>query len=395
MRTLRSQLVLSHILPFLLVLPLITIALLYLVETQVLLANLSQRATELIRATRVEVVLRNSAVATRHGLANVEALVGRAEMEEVQTEQQRNAIRGAVSGILGGASVALATAVPLAGLIGGVATVVGLLAASAPSGSPETTHTDIFGQLMPAYLQFAILPSRDALFEARCPGIGWPAGLVPPGQRLACEAVTDAMVDAAEATRFQGGYIQEVAYASGTAPPVPGSILPPVPRPLLVGMVDAATMLALATQYVELRVEGMPPYGGVFVDGSAVPLAGRWLDASERVWIVQAPRGPHRIRVAPPSGGGPERASALDLQAPTALVFATMPSSAPVSPSAVLAVTPAPAPPAAPVPPAPSRSGGGWVMGLLLTAAVASGGALGWKYRRRLFGPTPRRDGQR
>ena len=51
MRTLRGQLVLSHILPFLLVLPLITIALLYLVETQVLLANLSQRATE--RATLI------------------------------------------------------------------------------------------------------------------------------------------------------------------------------------------------------------------------------------------------------------------------------------------------------------------------------------------------------
>ena len=51
MRTLRSQLILSHILPFLLVLPLITIALLYLVETQVLLANLSQRATE--RATLI------------------------------------------------------------------------------------------------------------------------------------------------------------------------------------------------------------------------------------------------------------------------------------------------------------------------------------------------------
>lgn len=51
MRTLRSQLILSHILPFLLVLPLITIALLYVVETQVLLANLSQRATE--RATLI------------------------------------------------------------------------------------------------------------------------------------------------------------------------------------------------------------------------------------------------------------------------------------------------------------------------------------------------------
>lgn len=46
MRTLRSQLVLSHALPFLLVLPLITVALLVLVETQVLLTGLTQRATE-------------------------------------------------------------------------------------------------------------------------------------------------------------------------------------------------------------------------------------------------------------------------------------------------------------------------------------------------------------
>lgn len=46
MRTLRGQLVLSHILPFLVVLPLITVALLVLIETQVLLSNLAQRATE-------------------------------------------------------------------------------------------------------------------------------------------------------------------------------------------------------------------------------------------------------------------------------------------------------------------------------------------------------------
>jgi two-component system sensor histidine kinase BaeS len=46
MRTLRRQLVLSHILPFLIVLPLITLALLYLIETQVVLKSLSQRATE-------------------------------------------------------------------------------------------------------------------------------------------------------------------------------------------------------------------------------------------------------------------------------------------------------------------------------------------------------------
>jgi signal transduction histidine kinase len=46
MRTLRGQLVLSHILPFLIVMPLIALALLYLIETQVVLLSLSQRATE-------------------------------------------------------------------------------------------------------------------------------------------------------------------------------------------------------------------------------------------------------------------------------------------------------------------------------------------------------------
>jgi two-component system sensor histidine kinase BaeS len=45
-RTLRGQLVLSHLLPFLIVLPLITLASLYLIETQVVLKSLSQRAAE-------------------------------------------------------------------------------------------------------------------------------------------------------------------------------------------------------------------------------------------------------------------------------------------------------------------------------------------------------------
>ena len=45
-RSLRSQLILSHLLPLLLVVPLATLALTYLIETQVLLVNLSQSLTE-------------------------------------------------------------------------------------------------------------------------------------------------------------------------------------------------------------------------------------------------------------------------------------------------------------------------------------------------------------
>ena len=43
MRTLRSRLLLSHILPLLLVVPLVGVTLVYLVETQVMLSDLSQR----------------------------------------------------------------------------------------------------------------------------------------------------------------------------------------------------------------------------------------------------------------------------------------------------------------------------------------------------------------
>lgn len=61
MRTLRNQLILSHTLPFLVVLPLFTLALLILIETQVLLANLSQAATEqatlLAQAVRSQPIL--------------------------------------------------------------------------------------------------------------------------------------------------------------------------------------------------------------------------------------------------------------------------------------------------------------------------------------------------
>ena len=57
MRSLRSQLILSHIAPFLVVLPLLTLALLALIETQVLLASLSQRTAE--QATLLALALRS------------------------------------------------------------------------------------------------------------------------------------------------------------------------------------------------------------------------------------------------------------------------------------------------------------------------------------------------
>jgi len=56
MNSLRTQFILSHILPFLIVVPLATIGLLYVVETQVLLTDLSERLLE--RASMVSEVLK-------------------------------------------------------------------------------------------------------------------------------------------------------------------------------------------------------------------------------------------------------------------------------------------------------------------------------------------------
>ena len=55
MRTLRSRFILSHILPLLLVTPLMGLALIYILETQVLLSDLSQRLTE--RAQQIAATL--------------------------------------------------------------------------------------------------------------------------------------------------------------------------------------------------------------------------------------------------------------------------------------------------------------------------------------------------
>lgn len=64
MRSLRSHLVLSHLLPLLLVLPLISVILLYLLESQVLLASLQQRAAEqaalLVQVVRRQVEVLNT-----------------------------------------------------------------------------------------------------------------------------------------------------------------------------------------------------------------------------------------------------------------------------------------------------------------------------------------------
>ena len=51
MRTLRSRLILSHILPLLLVLPPIAVALIYILETQVVLASLSQELVQYAELT--------------------------------------------------------------------------------------------------------------------------------------------------------------------------------------------------------------------------------------------------------------------------------------------------------------------------------------------------------
>lgn len=347
---------------------------------------LASTAQELIRSARAAVVGRNSHQAEIAGFAAVSGLVGAAERRDIEDRQDTDRTISAVSNIFGSAAEGLSRTgvLSVASLVLGGATAVGTAIAKLVAKGAEGVNrrADVYGQLMPSFVQFKILDSRAALSDALWRGVGWPDGVVPPGLNVAWpngnrDLVTEAMVAAAERERFQGGFVPQVAYANGSAPAAPAA--PGTTLSVFAGLT------ALALQYAEVRVEDMPRFGFVFVDGGQVPLAGRWQDATERTWIVQAPRGVHTLRVAPPAGGGPERSRLLDVQGPVTLRFGEM---APPIPQPVRYEAPPATAPPAPPPGGAASSGTGagrTVAAALLVTLVAGGGFAGWKYRDRLF----------
>ena len=63
-----------------------------------------------------------------------------------------------------------------------------------------------------------------------------------------------------------------------------------------------------------LRIVGMPNYGIVEIDGVRTnDSSSRWADAMLSAWIVPTTSGVHRVRVAPPTGGGAARTATVTI----------------------------------------------------------------------------------
>ena len=77
---------------------------------------------------------------------------------------------------------------------------------------------------------------------------------------------------------------------------------------------DAAPPVVKTTPSSTLRIVGMPNYGIVEIDGVRTnDSSSRWADAMLSAWIVPTTSGVHRVRVAPPTGGGAARTATVTI----------------------------------------------------------------------------------
>lgn len=84
-----------------------------------------------------------------------------------------------------------------------------------------------------------------------------------------------------------------------------------------------------------IRVQNMPWFGAVYLDGNDAPADGAWEDTTNTVWVVPADPGRHTVRVGsppPPDGAAqpPDRVATVDLAAGTAsaIDFNALPTAA-------------------------------------------------------------------
>lgn len=219
---------------------------------------LSLAPAELIRTVRRDNTQRNLRMAAKYDTI-VEDLIGRAQVDaarqQLQMERRNLATEQMVAGAGGGAATALTAtgAGAWIGLIVGAATTatVGILRA-AQSAMPEV-KVDVWGTMLPTFSQFAIYRSRETLTAVLTQEIGTPTGplaLAPLDPEKAADALA--------ARRAPG------------------------PR---------------------VRIEGMPHYGAVYIDGKRTDdAASTWADEAMTAWVVPAELGRHDIAVVDPQG---------------------------------------------------------------------------------------------
>lgn len=282
---------------------------------------------EFVRRMRRENTQRNQRTA---GVFNtlIEALAGQAAVNAAreQLQAERSGLRNVqtVSTVGGGLATGLtATGVgAIPGLIVGAVTAatVGLL--SALQNSVPEVRIDVYGVMCPVFSQFAIYGDKARFAAVSAQQVG-----MPPAA--------------------QGNNNSNLA---------------------IIG-----TSYIMPTARGDVRIEGMPHYGAVFIDGARIDdRDARWESDALTVWVVPVPHGTHRITVQPPTGTG-RTALVQAGAAPVTLQFSTMPLETQL-------VEVAETPPTSKSP-APATLSTGVKVGLTVAVVGAVVGAVVWSSR--------------
>lgn len=223
-----------------------------------------EAATEFLRATWKQMIDRNNDCASAwemQGLLSA-ATARRAALDDMQRGESDRRVTQALTDGVSGAVGALATAVigPAGLLVSGALRLATDGVQRLFTGPQQTNaHVDVFGRLCPALEQFEMVQR--------------------PGEFLAM--MRDPIMRAPGLT------------LAGAL-----SLLPP---PVFNFTVAPAT--------VPVRIVGMPPYGGLTIDGADAIAGGHWETSDEAVWIAQATPGTHAVTVTAPGGAWTVRAS--------------------------------------------------------------------------------------
>lgn len=234
---------------------------------------LATPAEAILREIARDVVVRNRQMANVHGVSD-SRLPGAALREYADRQADAARTSQEIQLVATAASTALGRLGPVATLVGGAASLVTSIVAPLVTPAPEKP-IDVLGRLMPAFEEFSIFPDRDT-FELARRAMGFPDG-------RSVEA-WDAAVNARRAEL--------------TAMIDPGA-----------GVVTPTIDLANAPTNAMLRIENMPPYGVVTIDGTDVAARGHWEEGSEGVYVVPVPQGTHAVHVAPQDGSWAEDGS--------------------------------------------------------------------------------------
>ena len=338
-----------------------------------------------IREVMFDVMQRNDAMATAHGLveSTLGDAAGLAELTRQRDAMQPSLVSQVMQGVVtvAGGVVSLVTANPAGLAMAGLASSAIKLLDAVPDRVSELRETDIFGRLMPVLDTVGIVDSE--LSASRIIGkVGLPSGASAPGPYSALGSFIGAAVlasgplsivdmppfghvevgqDRAEPSCRWVDDTQRVWRCTIPTGPQWVRVVAPTGEARLArteaSNVAPATLTwgAMFTEH-RYRIAGLPPGTEVFVDGS--PAMGTWDSDAQAVWDVLMPQGPHNVRLIPP-GGTPTLVQVVAQGAASEATWQALVTAGTQQRQQAAAAT---------------EGGGGWVLPVVVT--LAAGGLL-------------------